>query len=379
LIAVGIAPVDTTKFTADPKLRLVPATGLSLITFPAATVLLDAVVTEPTTNPAVVSDVAAAACVNPTTFGTATFAGPVDTTKLTADPTFTLVPATGVSLITVPAATVPLEAVVTVPTTNPALVSDVPAAACVNPTRFGTTTCAGPVDTTRFTDDPTFTLVPATGLSLITFPAAAVLLEAVVTVPTTKPALVSEVPAAACVNPTTFGTATLAGPVDTTKFTADPTFTLVPATGLSLITFPAATVALDCCVTVPTTKPAFVIDVPAAACVNPTTFGTATCAGPLDTTKLTADPTFTLVPATGLSLITFPAATVLLEAVVTEPTTNPALVSEVLAACVSPTTFGTATCAGPVDTTKLTADPDIHTRPPYRAFTNHIPRRHRCA
>jgi hypothetical protein len=50
----------------------VPAIGLSLITWPAATVLLDAVVTVPTFNCAAVSALAAADCVKPTTFGTGT-------------------------------------------------------------------------------------------------------------------------------------------------------------------------------------------------------------------------------------------------------------------------------------------------------------------
>jgi hypothetical protein len=127
---------------------------------------------------------------------------------------------------------VPLGAVVTVPTTNPALVIDVVAAACVSPTTFGTLTGAGPLDTTKFTADPAATLVPATGLSLITSPDGTVLLDAVVTVPSTKPAPVIAVVATACVSPTTFGTLTFAGPVDTTMFTADPAATLVPATGL---------------------------------------------------------------------------------------------------------------------------------------------------
>src|SRR6476661_4892164 len=139
---------------------------------------------------------------------------------------------------------------------------------------FGTETLAGPVDTTIFTADPTFTCVPAVGLSLITLPAATVLLDAVVTVPSTSPAFVMVVVAAACVMPTTFGTATLPGPVDTTMFTADPTFTCVPAIGLWLITLPAATVLLDAVVTVPTTRAEFVMAVVAAACVKPTTSGT---------------------------------------------------------------------------------------------------------
>src|ERR1019366_3188787 len=362
--ATGAGPVDTTRFTADPRATSVPATGLSLITLPDATVMLEAVVTVPTTRPAPVIAVDAAACVCPTTFGTATGAGPVEITRFTADPKATSVPATGLSLITLPDATVPLEAVVTVPTTRPAPVIAVVAAACVCPTTFGTATCAGPVETTRFTADPRVTSVPATGLSPITLPDATVPLEAVVTVPTTRPAPVIAVVAAACVCPTTFGTATGAGPVEITRFTADPRATSVPATGLSLITLPDATVPLAAVVTVPTTRPAPVIAVAAAACVCPTTFGTATCAGPVETTRFTADPRATSVPATGLSLITLPDATVPLEAVVTAPTTRPApVIAVAAAACVCPTTLGTATCAGPVETTRFTADPRVTSVP----------------
>src|SRR6185369_11325780 len=136
--------------------------------------------------------------------------------------------------------------------------------------------CAGPLDTTRLTADPAFTCVPAAGLSLITLPAGTVLLAAVVTTPSTSPALVMAVVAAVCVRPTTFGTATLGGPLETTRLTADPAFTCVPAAGLSLITLPAGTVLLAAVVTTPSTSPALVMAVVAAACVRPTTFGTAT-------------------------------------------------------------------------------------------------------
>jgi len=82
--------------------------------------------------------------------------------------------------------------------------------------------------------------------------------------------------AAACVCPTTLGTATGAGPEETTKFTAEPGATGVPAPGFSLMTLPAGTLLLEAVVTVPSTKPAFWIAVVAAACVCPTTLGTAT-------------------------------------------------------------------------------------------------------
>jgi len=64
----------------------------------------------------------------------------------------------------------------------------------------------GPVDTTRFTDDPGSTSVPDAGLSLITPPEATELLVPAVTVPTFSPTPVIAVVAVACVSPTTFGT-----------------------------------------------------------------------------------------------------------------------------------------------------------------------------
>ena len=83
--------------------------------------------------------------------------------------------------------------------------------------------------------------------------------------------------AAACVRFTTFGTAT--GPIDTTSATAEAVATLVPAAGFWLITLPEGTVVLDCCETVPTTRPALTIAAVAAVCVKFTTFGTATGPG----------------------------------------------------------------------------------------------------
>src|SRR5205823_14859759 len=151
--------------------------------------------------------------------------------------------------------------------------------------------------------------MPPGGLSLLTLPAATVLLDCIVTAPTVRTAPVMALVAAACVWPTTFGTAICAGPLETTRLTAEPLATLVPAVGLSLMTLPAATVLLDCIVTAPTVRPAPVMALAAAACVWPTTFGTATCGGPLETTRLTAEPPATLVPADGLSLMTSPAPT----------------------------------------------------------------------
>src|SRR6059058_4425286 len=252
------------------------------MTLPAATVLLDCIVTAPTVRPAPVMALAAAACVWPTTFGTAICAGPLETTRLTGEPLATFVPAGGLSLMTLPEATVLLDCIVTAPLVRPALVMALAAAACVWPTTFGTATCPtglGPVETTRLTAEPFATLVPAAGLSLITLPDSTVVLDCIVTVPAVRPALVRALVAAACVWPTTFGTATGVGggaPLETTRLTAEALVTLVPAAGLSLITLPEATVVLDCIVTVPAVRPALVMALVAAACVWPTTFGTAT-------------------------------------------------------------------------------------------------------
>jgi hypothetical protein len=76
----GGAPVETRRLTEEPAATAVPAAGLSLITLPEATVLLDAVVTVPTVRPAVVIAVDAAAWVSPTTFGTLIWTGAVTVT-----------------------------------------------------------------------------------------------------------------------------------------------------------------------------------------------------------------------------------------------------------------------------------------------------------
>jgi hypothetical protein len=160
----------------------------------------------------------------------------------------------------------------------------------------------GPFEISKLTAVPEVTLVPPGGLSEITKPDATVALDCVVTAPTVRPAPVIALVAAACVAPTTFGTDTLADPLETTRFTADPEVTEVPAAGLSEITRPEASVALDCVVTAPRLSPAPVIVPVAAACALPTTFGTVTCVElvPLLTVRLTADPDAAWLAAAGL-------------------------------------------------------------------------------
>src|SRR3954470_12378721 len=106
-------------------------------------------------------------------------------------------------------------------------------------------------------------------------PAEIVVLDAVVTVPTTRPAPVIAVVALASASPKPFGTPTCDGPDETTSATALPAATCDPAMGLWLMTTPAGTVLLADVVTPPRTRPAPVMAPVAAVCVRPTTFGTA--------------------------------------------------------------------------------------------------------
>ena len=179
------------------------------------------------------------------------------------------------------------------------------AAVCVSPTTFGTVTFPAPLETTKFTAEPLATLVPDTGLSLMTSPAATVALDCVVTVPTVRPAPVMAVLAAVCVSPTTFGTVTpvLGGPLDTTRSTCVCRFSLLPASGSWPMTWSAATVVLNCSLIAPTFRSASTIFVFALPRFKPTNSGTVTFF-PSEMTRLTFESRETNVPATGFSLIT---------------------------------------------------------------------------
>src|SRR4029078_8647399 len=166
---------------------------------------------------------------------------------------------------------------------------------------------------TSVTTLPIVTRVPAAGVSLMIEPAGTVVLEAVESPsPRLSPAPMIAVLAAVCVRPTTFGTATFGRPDETTSDTALPTLTCVPLTGDGLMTDSAGTVVLVAVVTVPTTRPAFVIAVVAAVCVRPATPRTATRGQPSGNKRATALPTLTCVPLSGDWLITDPAGTAVL-------------------------------------------------------------------
>src|SRR6187402_1218644 len=107
----------------------------------------------------------------------------------------------------------------------------------------------------------------------MTDPAGTVRLDAVVIVPTVRPAAVSTPDASAipfdaseCARFTTSGTVTCGRPDETTRATVVLMTTSAPAAGFWLMTDPAGTVRLDAVVTVPTVSVAAVIALDAAAC-----------------------------------------------------------------------------------------------------------------
>ncbi len=260
--------------------------------------------------------VAATFLVSPLTLGTSISpsatggligaSAPEEITRLTVVPGATCDPAAGFWPITLPAGTAELVARVKLPTFRHSLLelqapsTAVRADVTGEPVTAGTVIGLKPADTTILTSVPGATLIPPTGLWLITCPAGIVVLAAVVTV-AARVAFWIAAMAALCVRPTTFGTvAVKAEPVDTTILTVLPGLTLLPATGSWLITWPAGTVRLASVDTVKI-RLAFWIAVMAALCVWPTTFGTVEVGvGPVDTTKLTGLPIATFRPPAGL-------------------------------------------------------------------------------
>ena len=178
----------------------------------------------------------------------------------------------------------------------------------------------------------------------------------VVTAPPTRLAPLIAMFAAASVNPTTFGTSTGAGPLDTTRSTALPLATVTPDSGFCEITLPAGTLGDDCEVTVPTISPAALIAVVAAAWVSPTTLGTVADAPDVDTCMKTVAPLVTMVLASGDC-----AMTPLAEGAATRlmgPATRPAeVIADSAAASESPTRLGIDTPFAPSEITRATAVP----------------------
>ena len=108
------------------------------------------------------------------------------------------------------------------------------------------------------------------------------------------------------------------------------------------MTLPAGTVSLFAVVMFPTVRLAAVIAASASACGCPTTSGTVTITGPRDTIRSTLELMNTFVPATGFWLMTLPAGTIALFAVVMFPTVRlAAVIAASASAWVCPTTSGT--------------------------------------
>ena len=108
-------PLDTTMVMVDPAVAVLADWEMTL---PFATLLLCSVVTE-TPNPAFLSAASAEASSYPTTLGTETEEGPVETVMVTVLPLSALVPADGLVLMTLPFSTLDEEDCVTL-TSKPA-------------------------------------------------------------------------------------------------------------------------------------------------------------------------------------------------------------------------------------------------------------------
>src|SRR5262249_20398974 len=211
---VGAVPCETTMATLLPPAALDPPAGVWLITLPPGTVVLIANDTE-TVKPALVSAVVAAACVWPTTFGTVTGGGPLETTSATDVPTSTVVPAAMPWLITVFGGTVVLAWNVIGAPTRPASLRALSATPCVPMSPSGRPVTSGTIVPSEITMSTRGvgvggSVTPALGLVETTRPIGIVALLTDVTVPTTAPAFRIAVVAAACVRPMTFGMVTLA-------------------------------------------------------------------------------------------------------------------------------------------------------------------------
>ena len=240
----------------------------------------------------------------------------------------------------------------------------------------GSTTGTGPLDTTSRTGVLGTTRVPPAGVLLITTPLATVLLGFSVTGPTTKfaPAIADR--ACATDVPASCGTATCTGdggaPLDTTSATRAPGATCTPSAGVLLITTPFATVSLGFSVTWPTDNFASEIAARAAASDRPTSCGTATPTGPLDTTRSTALPRAGVAPAAGVWPRTVPSAAAS-DFRVTVPSRSPAASIERCAAATEPpttpgTVAGVGAGAAPVPVSATAARPETS-----GTFTRRLP------
>ena len=149
------------------------------------------------------------------------------------------------------------------------------AAACVRPTTLGTLSDVLAA-TSSSTAEPAVAMALPSGDCPMTVPGANGVPVAWVTAPTTKPADVIALFAAACVKPVTLGTSAPLVPSEITSDTAVPGGRDCPTAGLCEITDPAGTLP-DCCrVIVPTSSCAASKAARAASSALPVTLGTFT-------------------------------------------------------------------------------------------------------
>ena len=160
----------TRSDTALPLEAVVPAAGVDPSTAPGSASGSKMRCRGPTVNPATTNLFSASSADLPATSGTFSGAGPAESTRMTAPPTGSGVPATGVVRKTLPAGTASSNAG-EVPTTaaRSAATRAAFAASVVVPAGiFGT--CGRPLDTSRSTSEPRSTLVPGVGSELATTP-----------------------------------------------------------------------------------------------------------------------------------------------------------------------------------------------------------------
>src|SRR6266702_2688736 len=149
---------------------------------------------------------------------------------------------------------------------------------------------------------PWAAVVLAAGFCCHTLPGAVPAGPGVTCAFTLKPALCSDAIALDLLSPTTFGTC--AAP-ETKMVTVDPGSTMVPPTGFWFTTVPWGSVDVVSCL-MSTLKPSFCRVVSATFSCLPSTLGTATLPGPVETYNVTTVPAETLLPSGGLDLITRP-------------------------------------------------------------------------
>lgn len=141
-VAVGVVTglLQTVMPTVDPLVTVVPPGGVWADTLSTVVGEHVAVVAGAAFNPLPASVVTACVSVSPSTFGTTTVHGPLETVSLTFVPGATRVPAFGVWAMTMPVPYWLEHPELTAPAASPVTPRVLPAFALVSPTTFGTIT-----------------------------------------------------------------------------------------------------------------------------------------------------------------------------------------------------------------------------------------------